>query len=432
MEKIIKVLKNNPKIDEYQITEKSTSSIELFFIKEQLQMNRGKDVTHYNVTVFKNNEVDGKKFKGSAMTKISPLDTEEEISEKIENAVLAASFVNNQYYDLVKPVAEKAPEMKSAFKTGDPVESISKLVADLYSQDNQFSAFVNSCEFFIDKNHTRIVNSNGVDVEFDSYKGMIELIVEAEGETESIELFNTANFSDYDSEWIKEMAANQLKYASLRAKAVPMPKVENVPVILRTESAERLWEYYGFLCSASAKYEHLHNHQPGDKIQGEDIIGDKVTMIAKPYIPNSTRSSYYDAEGFLLKDQLLVEAGVMKKYLAPNRYAQYLNVEPTGTLRNFEIKPGSKTEMELKKPPYLEVFSFSDFQMDPMTGNFGGEFRLAIYNDGNKEIPVKLGAISSNLKSAQKEIYLSKETIQHDSYIAPKFIKIMEINIAGN
>ena len=45
MKKIIDLLKRKDSIDEYRIIEVKTTSTELFFVKDELQMNRGKDVT---------------------------------------------------------------------------------------------------------------------------------------------------------------------------------------------------------------------------------------------------------------------------------------------------------------------------------------------------------------------------------------------------
>lgn len=431
MKKLIEILKANKGVDEYKIVKVDTSSTELFFIKDKLQMNRGKDVTHINVNVYKNFEIDGVKFKGSSSTKISLSETKAEIKDKIDKAALAASFVKNAYYELPKPSKEIAPEILSAFKEGDPVESIGKLVSDLYSQDNQFGAFVNSCEFFIDKKHSRLINSNGIDLSFESYRGEIELIVEANGESESIELFSDMHFSDYDPKWIKEAVKNQLKNASLRATAVVMPNVKDVPIILRTEGSVGFWNYYGFAASARSKYEHLHQNKIGDNIQGEGVKGDKVTVTMKPVIPNSIASRYYDSDGVFLKDTAAIEDGILKKYIASSRFAQYLNIEVTGELGNISVTPGKKTVKELKSGPYLELISFSDFQMDPITGNFGGEFRLGIYFDGEKEIPVKQGTISANMNQAQKEMYFSKELIKIENYICPEVIKFTNITIAG-
>jgi|LGVF01.2.fsa_nt_gb PmbA protein len=432
MKELINLLQNNPQVDEYRILEAVVSSTELFFIKEELQMNRAKDVTNINIYVYKNFEENGIKFKGSSVTKINPTNTPQEIEEKINQAALAASFVKNEYYSLVEPTNDIAPDIPSAFKGGDLIKNVSNLVKDLYEEDNQFGAFINSSEFFINKKVSRLVNSKGLDISFESYRGEIELVIEANGEKESIEIFDVLHFSDYDSAWIKESIINQLKHASLRAKAVPMPQVENLPVILDGKAASGLWTYYIFNSLASQKYEKLHDNNIGDEIQGKNIIGDKVSITLKPYIPNSTASSYYDGDGVFLKETILVKDGILKTFSSSKRYADYLNIEPTGNLRNIVVSGGSKTEKELKTGPYLELISFSAFQADPMTGNFGGEFRLGIYFDGEKEIPVTLGTVSANIKKAQKEMFLSKELVKNDHFIGPKLIKFNNITIAGN
>ncbi|MBI9010385.1 MAG: TldD/PmbA family protein [Tenericutes bacterium] len=432
MEKIIELLNKHPQVDEWQFVSNDISSTELFFIKDELQMNRAKDVSKYLITVFKNFEVEGKKFKGSSSTNLSPTFTEEEINKAIDQAALAASFVMNEYYDIPNPTNNKAPEIKSSFSDGNPLESISNLVKDLYSEDQQYKAFINSAEFFINKRDILLKNSKGLDVSYTNYRGEIELVTEAMGSVESIELFNIIRFSDYDQEAIKKTIKDQLYQTSLRAIAIPLPQVGNIPVILDGKASAELWSYYISQASASSKYEHLHNNTPGDNLQGEDIIGDKVTITVKPVIGNSSRDTYYDMDGFFLKEKVIVEEGIFKNYYATKKFADYLNCEATGAVGNAVVSPGKFTEKELKQGKYLEVISFSAFQANAMTGDFGGEFRLAIYFDGEKEIPVTLGVVSANIKEAQKEMFLSKELTKTDQFIGPKIIKFNKMTIAGN
>lgn len=431
MKNIIDLLNKKSNVDEYTITKINTSSTELFFIKEELQMNRGKDITDIEITVYRNFEENGKKYKGSSTTKIAPTMNLEEIETQIDTASLAASFVKNEFYTLEQPSKEIAPIIPSKFNDGDVIENITNLVKDLYEEDNQFGSFINSTEFFISKKEYHFINSNGIDVSYNKFIGEIELITEANGETESIELFDVLEFSDYVKDSIKLSILEALKFASLRAKAIPMPIVDDIPVILNGIAAKDLWSYYSFNTSAAAKYNHLHNNNVGDNIQGK-TLGDKVTITMKPYIENSTLSSYYDSFGTFLKDTIIIQDGIIKNMSANRQYADYLKIPCTGGLRNTVIEPGSYTEKELKVAPYLEILKFSAFQSDVMTGNFGGEFRLGIYNDGTTEIPVTLGSIAANMKDVQGNMYLSKELIKSNNFIGPKFIKFDHIRIAGN
>ena len=55
---------------------------------------------------------------------------------------------------------------------------------------------------------------------------------------------------------------------------------------------------------------------------------------------------------------------------------------------------------------YILVKNFSDFQMDPLTGDFGGEFRLAEISDENGKRIVTGGTVTGNiLKNADKIRY---------------------------
>lgn len=431
MKQIIDLLKRKDTIDEYRIIEVKTTSTELFFIKDELQMNRGKDVYDIDVTVYKNFEENGNKFKGSSNTKLSPTMTLSEIEKQLDTAALAASFVKNEYYTLEVPSTEKALPIPSKFSEGEIIENIANLVKDLYEEDNQFGSFINSSEFFINKKELRLLNSNGIDISYTKFTGEIELITEANGETESIELYDVLYLGDYIKKQIKQAIIEALEFANLRAKAIPMPNVSDLPVILNGIAAKGLFEYYEFNVSAASKYNKLHNHSVGDDLQGE-TTGDKVTITLMPVLENSSKSSYYDMFGTFLKETVIIENGVAKNLVANKRYADYLNLPCTGNIENTVVSPGTYSDEELRTGPYLELLRFSDFQLDPMTGDFGGEFRLGIYFDGKTKTPVTLGSIAANIRDVQDKMYMSKEVAKDDNYIGPKLIKFDTIRIAGN
>lgn len=431
MNTLLKILNENSNVDEFLVTDIKTESKELFFIKNHLQMNRGKDVRYFYVTVYKNFELDGKKYKGSSSCKLAPNMSTQEMNKIINNASLAASNVTNEYYNLVSPISENINAIDSAFLAGDMIEDISKLVNDLFEEDNQYDAFINSVEFFINKKTTRIVNSKGVDITFDSVIGEIELVTEANGEKESIELFEILNFSDYDKETIKSSIKEELYYASLRAKAVPMPTVENLPIIIKGPAAEGLFEYYLFQANASAYYQKFHKNKVGDNLL-PITNGDSLTITKTPYIKNSTRSRFVDEDGSILKETTIIENGVIKNIIASKRFADYLDINVTGTIGNTIVNGGKYSEAELKKEPHLELIKFSAFQADSFTGDFGGEFRLGLYFDGINTIPVTLGSVSGNLKECQKNMYLSKEQVQSNHKIVPRIIKFMDMSLAAN
>ena len=429
MDRLLQIINDVKAIDEYKVIQKSISSKELFFIKDKLQMNRAKDVMHTTVTVYKNFEEDNKKFKGLASTQIKASDTESQIRSKLDKAIFSAQFVKNEFYELATPSSQKI-EVNQAV-TDDLTNKVAKLVKDIYKEDNQFGAFLNSTEFFLNQEVTRIVTSRGIDVTTVSTPFEVEIITEATNTSDSVELFDILRFTDYDEAWLKETIKESLHQTKLRVEAVPLPKVDSIPVILNGESVVQFLNYYSFGVDGNAKYNHYHENNIGDNLQGKDVIGDKVTMIKTPILPNSTSSKLFDNDGVYLEETEVIKDGIIKAIIADNRYAYYLGIEPTGAIGNTVYSGGSKSIDELKKEPYLELLKFSSFQMDQFTGNFGGEFRLGIYFDGQKEIPVTLGSISGNINTSQKEMYLSKETTQMNRFIAPKVIKLKDVVIAG-
>lgn len=430
---IIKLLITKNNVDEFKIIFTETTSNELFFIKQKLDMSRGKNVTHIEITIYRNFEKNGKKYKGSSTTKVSPTMSIDEINDKVDIASLAASFVNNQYYELVDPTNDVAPKITSKFSDGNITKHISDLVADLFSEDNLVEgASINSCEFFINQKHTRIINSKGLDIEFDSYSGQIELITEANSKHEAVELFDVLNFSDYDQKWIKDTVKQALIKTKLRAEAVPLPIIKNIPIILTGEAVKTFFDYYYLKASGRMVYEGISQSKIGDIIQSGEITGDKITVSFVPEIENSTLSRYYDNDGFFLKEVSVIENSKLLAYIADKRFADYLNIKPTGGIKNVVVKGGNKSVKELMVGKHLELFNFSDFQMEPITGNFGGEIRLGMYYDGKTKIPVTLGSISGNAKKVEHNIYFSKELQKLNGFIGPKIIKINNVTIAGN
>ena len=96
------------------------------------------------------------------------------------------------------------------------------------------------------------------------------------------------------------------------------------------------------------------------------------------------------------------------------------------------ITPGSKSLEALRKAPHLEVVYFSDFVTEPLTGDFGGEIRLAYYTDSEgKRRPVTGGSVSGNIRDVQARMYLSRETQLRAGFQGPVSVLLPEISVSG-
>ena len=85
----------------------------------------------------------------------------------------------------------------------------------------------------------------------------------------------------------------------------------------------------------------------------------------------------------------------------------------------------------MKKTPCLWAVTFSDFQMDAMSGHFGGEIRLAYLIDGDTITPVTGGSVNASILEAQKNLTFSTERYTSASYEGPYAMRLTGVSIAG-
>lgn len=431
IEKIKNILSNIDGLDGWRINEKRIESKELFFIKKELDMNRGKSVHHIKVTVYKDFEEEGKKYRGSSITTIHPTMKEEDIKNVIVSALYSSSFVKNEYYPLVEPKVEIQPVMENRFSKASLSSWMPKLTDAIFTADKYNNGWINSAELFLDKINTRILNSEGIDVSYETYRGEFEFITNWKEKGEEIELYKDVLFSDFDEQLIIESVDEMLRTCRDKAIARPTPVLKDVAVILSGEPVKEFFSYYYDQAGVRSVYEQTSIAKLDKNIQGDDVKGDKVSISLDPYVHNSTESAPYDEDGLRLKRVSLYEEGVLKRYWGNTRFSHYLGIEPTGNIRNILVDGGSKALQEIKQGAYLEIKVFSDFQMDTLTGDFAGEIRLGWYNDGEKIIPVTGGSISGNINEVHKEVYLSKELQKINNFSGPKSVKLLNVSIAG-
>ncbi|BBE31526.1 hypothetical protein OSSY52_16670 [Tepiditoga spiralis] len=429
IDKIKNILNSYNEIKDWKIIEKNSSSKELFFIRKELDMNRATKTHEIILTIYRDFEENEKKYKGHSTTNIHPTMTEEEIKTNIEDAYFSAKFVKNEYYPLAMP-KENKNTLSNKFNEKSMEEWIPILTKEIFKNDKYKDGWINSAELFLTKNKIRLLNSNGIDVEYEKYDGMLEFIVNWKG-NEEIELFEIINFSDYVEDFISSKIKEKFEIAKYRAIAQSTPSVKDIPVLLTGSSVRNLFDYYVEQSNAAMVYQQYSNFKVGESIQGDKINGDKINITLDPLMKNSTRANLYDEDGIPLEKVELIKNGKLKRYSGNLRYSHYLNIEPTGNINNVVVECGNKTLDELKKEPHLELIEFSGFDVDTLTGDFGSEIRFGWYYDGKNKLPITGGSISGNLKEVQNEMYLSKEYQQINNFIGPKSIKIFNVSISG-
>lgn len=430
IEKIINMLKKK-NIAAYKISERITESSELFFVKQNLDMDRAKNVHHYKITVYTDYEENGVKYRGDSTANLYPAMTDEEIENVIEKAAVASRYVKNPYYPLPNKKFECREKNNSDF-SGNTLDYWSNEIAKImYSCDNYDKGGINSCEIFVNKNYTHIINSEGIDVNAVDYDCMVEFVINWKENGEETELYKCLDFSNLIPKELIRQINEMITISKERAIAVKTPAIDKASVILTKEAVKSLFEFYYSKCSAQAVYNQESTWKINDQVQGNQVKGDKISLSLDPFMDNSTDWACFDESGYPLEPVTLIEYGTLKRYMADIRYAHYLNIEPTGTIRNFRVSAGKTSIDNLKKDPYLEVAAFSDFTVDGVSGSFGGEIRLAWYYDGNRVIPVTGGSITGNINQLHNEMYLSKEIIQINNFEGPMAVKLLNVTVTG-
>lgn len=428
-------------IDHYRINLNKSESAELFYIKHELDTIRSTDTMQCNVTVYKDFEAEGKKMRGSAVCIIFPDMTDREIAESISGAYYAASFVKNKYYELPQrsegnnnedtpKIPAKSDLTAEAFKMAEALFN----AEDEKERQNR-SSFINSCEIFAVENNIRIVTSEGIDVSYSKNKYSGEFVTQSVSCGRDVEIHTQFSYEEAPGPRLTEKAREALRTVRDRAEAVLPPRSGRYSVILTAENAASILGYYISRTRGGMIYAGYSSFEKGCLIQGNDVNfnSERLNIVLKATEP-------YSHEGIPMKDRILTKDGKLETIHCGARFAGYLNIEATGDYTKIQCLNGSRTFESMKEPScgeekILLVSSFSDFQTDDFTGQFGGEIRLAyLFEKNGGQISVKKltgGSISGQLIEAQNTAVFSKERYKDSEYDGPYAVKFTDISVAG-
>lgn len=434
LDTIIKALNEN-QVSAYLIHEVKETSVELFFVKKRLDLHREKNTTNYSVTVYRDFTVpsgDGAepvKMRGASGVRIAPEMTGEEVRKAVADAFYAAAFVKNPYYEIPKQIRGEHVVMESTLYNGTLSEAAARMTRALFEADREEGAWINSAELFVKQGSVRILNSEGVDVSYEKRSVSGEFVVQCKV-PQDVEMYHAFSYDGLEEEALGQKAEKALRLVKERAKAVDAPKSGEYDVILTDADAGTFFQFYLERADSSSVYAKYSTYRVGTKAQGDEIAGDRVTICLKAEEP-------YSGEGIPMKDRLLLENGEVRLIHGGSRFACYLGIEPTGDYEKIEVASGTKSAVRMieeaagQNRRVLEIVSFSDFQMDSISGYFGGEIRLAFLHENGTTTPVTGGSINGSIVKIQQDIGLSAERTKEKGYEGPACIYLKSVNVAG-
>ena len=411
----------------WRINERVDETTELFFVKKQLDTRRTKDVRKYEVTVFRDVESrDGDKpARGFTAIPVLPSMDDGQLDEELKGAYYAAQFAANPYYDLADPVQAPLVEETGELAQAPLAQSAGKMVRALFAPDVHEDAFVNSAEVFVYRVRRRILSSEGTDVSFVNSGVNGEFVVQCR-EPEDVEIHNQFEYDALDEAALTAKVAEALTFVRDRARAQRVLKSGKYDLILSGNAVAEVLGYYVQRSSASAVYAKYSTWQQGEDVQSPEEGGERLNLTLRAFHP-------YSPEGIPTMDGLpLLENGKLLTWHGSNRFCRYLGIKPTGNYQKIACANGTVPFAELKKGPCLWAVTFSDFQMDAMSGHFGGEIRLAylIEEDGTVT-PVTGGSVNGSILEAQKNLTFSTERYLTIGYDGPYGVRLPGVSIAG-
>ncbi len=425
LNQLTEILKSSS-ADAWEVTETVTDRWEFYFIRHALDQNRAVHTESYRVRVFRTGG-DGR-FLGSAAGEIPATADEKEIRRLTDQMLLAAGLVKNPAYRLNQPSGKNDKPASSA-----PVclpEISSGFLSALSQVPETESEDLNSSEVFVSSVRKRFLNSEGIDVVSEYPSSMVEAVVNARQGEREIELYRMYTSGTCDPARLQQDLTEVLAFGRARLQAIPTPALEKADVVFTTDAAREIYGWYADRVNAAYKYVKYSDWEIGQPVTGE-ASGDPVTLTAVPFLPNSSRNFAFDAEGARVEETVLIQDNTVRTFLGSRQYSQYLGLEHSFLPGNLKISGGKDPADTLRQGNFLEPVEFSDFQVNPLTGDVAGEIRLAFWHHDGQITPVTGGSVSGNMKQFAKTIRFSRETKQYDWWEIPAVTRLKDVTVTG-
>ena len=395
---------------------------EFYFIRHALDQNRVTEVRTVSVTLYR--PLEGGLL-GSASGEISPTASDAELEKALSDLYFQASLVKNPAYTLTdRPVVSPPPKEFDAAAIAEDFISAMGKVKETGTED------INSYEIFVKDVTRRFLNSGGVEYTVRYPCSMIEVVVNARREGHEIELYRNFTSGTCDAEKLRRDVEKALRFARDRLVTEPTPKLEDCDVILSTDDAVRVYEYFADRTTADMIYRKISDWEPGKPI-AENVTGDRVTLRALSSLANSSADYPIDAEGAVIADRVLIRDGVPECVWGHRQFCQYMGVQDGALCPNLAADGGRKSEAELRSGDWLEVVEFSDFQVDPMGGDVAGEIRLGYLHRNGETRIVSGGSVSGRMSDVIPTMEFSSETEQYDTWVIPRVTKLKGLKSTG-
>ncbi len=433
-------LRSQQGADDWLVHHVKKASTQLYWIGAQPESRRRVDSEQVIVTVYNDHAAksgDGLR-RGEASVTLLPGDLGD-LPSRLDQAVFMASLTDNPPFGLPGPAEHPRVEIADSELYSHPEAAANNLIAQLLDALRlEKGVRLSSAEVFVEANHAYLENSRQARGEQASTRILLDMVLlanDGDNEMESSIAFERRRAADLD---IPTLAHRYAQYAR-DALVADAPRSGTFPVVVSDEALAELMMSEGesplvVRSAAEFKYQQMTPWQVGQTIFPEPGNGDPVTIYSNAILPFGTRSRCYDQDGLPAQRTLIVDRGVCAQFWASQRFAEYLDMLPTGQFGNMEVMPGKTAydQLLLGDAPFYHIVAFSAMSPDPFTGDFVGEIRLGYEIAHGQARPIRGGSISGNLFAVLADARLSQETCALGDYNGPRAMRFAAVTLSGD
>jgi predicted Zn-dependent protease len=360
------------------------------------------------------------------------------LEHKLGQAVFMARLADNSLYGLPAPANYPSVELADPVIQSRPEQVAEELVQRLLTAlADEKGVRLSSAEAFVEETQIELQNSRGChgrQTQTSLLLDWVLLAASTNDEMESHIAVERRRAADLDVAALVQRYAQHARDALIAGP----PRTGAFPVVVSDEALEELLVSQGYSpliyrSSAQLKYQRMTPWEVGASVIARTPSGDAFTMYSHALLPFGMRSGSLDAEGLACQRLPVIEKGVLSRFWAAQRYAEYLQIPATGTFGNMEIAAGTRPFSGLldDDATFYHIVAFSAMSPDPLTGDFVGEIRLGYELTAGCARPIRGGSISGNLFEVLASAQLSRETVFLGDYLGPRAMRFAGVTVAG-
>ena len=434
-DRAIKVVEGHPQIQDWSVRSIERRSHQLYHVRDRVESQR---VIHTQRAVVEIHRdllsPEGEARRGSSSFTFLSDDDSSAARHKLEETVFAASLALNPPYSL--PGSAAYPEVATLDTEieASPEEVLAELGNQLLAQlGSEPQIRPSSAEFFAHLLETRLTNSQGVEGYKRGTQLFVELVLLSSDGSEESEFLATLERCGLQNLNLREEVAKYAERArdSLQAG---IPETCRGPVAISGPALVELFRFLRYASSGAMKYQNLSRWEVGQPIWGQKKVqGEPLTLVADAILPMGVGSVPFDDDGVPGQQTTLVEQGILERFWADYRHAQYLDLSASGAFGNLRIPGGVSSVADLLASAgrLFHIVSFAAMDPDPITGRFVGEIRLGYDVGAEGARPFKGGALSGDMESALADVRFSRETVWVGDYQGPELALFGDLSVGG-